>query len=169
MTGSVGNGKSAAAASSPRARRLRSARSIVDTVPRLMRAVRGEMRAAALPGLSIPQFRILIHVRQQPGASVTALAEHLGVTAPTASVAVERLVRQALLRTEAVLGDRRRVALFVTDAGDAAVRNAMTHTAESFAQRLGTLSAAQLDQLDEALGWLAAAFAPLQATAASQE
>jgi len=133
------------------ARPLACARHLIATVPPLMKAIRTEMRRAAPEGLTVPQFRVLIFARSFPGASITELAEHLGVTLPTASVTADRLIRQGLLQAPQIPGNRRRRALRLTDDGAAAIGSAMEATADAFATRLATLSREELALVEQAL------------------
>ena len=133
---------------------------MLATVPPLMQQIRAEMRAAAPAGMSIPQFRALIFARNQSGASVTELAAHLGVTVPTASVMVDRLVRQKLLRARVTPDNRRRRSLALTAAGMRAVQAALTITTDAFAQRLAALTDEELALVQHALQLLHHRLAP---------
>lgn len=138
------------------------ARSVLAAVPPLMQEIRAEMRLAAPAGMSIPQFRALIFTRNHPGASVSELAAHLGITVPTASVAVDRLVRQKLLRAPVSLQNRRRRSLELTAAGARAVESARAATTEAFARRLDGLSESELSLVQQALALLQGRLAPRQ-------
>ena len=70
---------------------------ILETIPSSMRAIREHMRSARAAGLSVPQFRLMLFVRRNPGVSLSGLADHLGTTLPAASQLVERLVRSGLV------------------------------------------------------------------------
>ncbi len=52
---------------------------VMDTVPLLMRFIRSDMRSHSAATLSIPQLRSLAFLNRNPGASLSDLAEHLGV------------------------------------------------------------------------------------------
>jgi DNA-binding MarR family transcriptional regulator len=136
------------------------ARAVLAAVPPLMQEIRAEMRQAAPAGLSIPQFRALIFARNHPGASVSELAAHLGITVPTASVAVDRLVRQKLLRAPVSPDNRRRRSLQVTEAGSRAVDAAWASTTDAFARRLDSLAAHELLLVQQALALLQRRMAP---------
>src|SRR5881409_3039307 len=82
-----------------------------------MRVVRSEMRHQGALVVSVPQFRALAFVERHPGVSLAGVAEHLGVTAPTASTIVERLVRRRLVGRVPDPEERRRVVLSLTPAG----------------------------------------------------
>lgn len=128
---------------------------IVELVPLWMRELRAEMRAAAPPGLSVPLFRALIFTRSRPGASVSELAAHLGVTLPTASVAIDKLVALNLLQSLDAPGSRRTRALHLTPAGQEAVGRAWKHTTEVTARRLAGLDGAELERIRQTLELLA--------------
>ncbi len=125
-----------------------------------MQEIRAEMRSAAPEGLSIPQFRALIFARNHPGASVSEIAAHLGVTLPTASVSVDRLVRQGLLEAPVVPDNRRRRSVGLTPAGAQLVERAWSATTDAFARRLGGLSADELQLVQRALALLEEHVAP---------
>ena len=72
------------------------ARQVVETTPLVMRFIRLQVRKSGA-FTSMPQFRALNFLYRHPGASLSSLADHLGVTLPTASVIVDRLVHRGLL------------------------------------------------------------------------
>ena len=67
--------------------------------------------------VSAHQASILDHLDQVDPLSVTDLADHMGVTVATMSLAIDRLERRAFVRRERDPQDRRRVLLRVTPAG----------------------------------------------------
>lgn len=67
--------------------------------------------------LSTHQASILDHLDAVEPTTLNALAEHMGVTAGTMSVAVDRLVRQGYVRRSRDPRDRRRLTLRLTEAG----------------------------------------------------
>jgi DNA-binding MarR family transcriptional regulator len=93
------------------------AQAIMETVPPVMRAIREEVRRKGAPHFSIPQLRTLAYLHRRPGACLFHLAEHLGVSRPTASNLVERLVRRGMLTRVADPQERRRVVLALTPLG----------------------------------------------------
>ncbi|MDR7416095.1 MAG: MarR family transcriptional regulator [Armatimonadota bacterium] len=124
---------------------------IAETVPVVMRFLRCGMRAAAAQVVSIPQFRSLVYLRHHPGASLQALAEHLGVTPPTASALVERLVQRGLVRRTADPRERRRVVLELTPAGARLLERAWRATQARLRQKLASLSPGRLERVREAM------------------
>ena len=67
--------------------------------------------------LSAHQASILDHLDAVAPTTLTELAEHMGVTAGTMSVAVDRLARQGYVRRTRDPRDRRRLTLRLTEAG----------------------------------------------------
>src|SRR5262245_33234833 len=65
------------------------ARDVMDAVPLVMRVIRAEMRRRG-GFATVPQLRALGVIRRRPGASLSDVAAHLGVTPATASVLIDR-------------------------------------------------------------------------------
>lgn len=133
------------------------AQAVLAQVPLLMREIRSAMRQAAPEGLTVPQFRALLFAQREPDGPVGALAAHLGVTLPTASVAVAALAQRGLLRVQTDPADRRRKTLRLTAEGRRIVEAAWARTAAGFAQRLSALPPSQLLSTPQALNALAGA------------
>ena len=93
-----------------------AASAVMDTVPHLLRFLRDNRRSSHL-GLSFSQVGVLSYLSRHAGASLSALTEYLGLTAPSASRQVDYLVRHGLVRREAGDSDRRLVRLALTEAG----------------------------------------------------
>lgn len=120
---------------------------IMETMPPVMQFIRTEMRHQGASFLSVPQFRALRYFGQYPGASLSELAEHLGVTRATASSIVERLVRRELLDRVADPQERRRNVHTLTPTGSEHLRQAREHTRDQLAEVLATLSETKLTQI----------------------
>jgi DNA-binding MarR family transcriptional regulator len=116
---------------------------LLAITPVVMRRIRAEMRLRTLPGLSIPQFRALDYLSHHPQVSLNDVAEHLGLTAPTASKLVQKLVCQKVVARR-VAADRRRVSLSLTQAGTAALSMARSETRQQLAESLKSLSGGEL-------------------------
>ncbi len=74
-------------------------------------------RAWAEMGLTTAQLRVLFMVREQPGVTAGELANRLGVTPPTISGIVDRLVKLKLVRRDDDKSDRRLVRNSLTEGG----------------------------------------------------
>jgi len=83
----------------------------VAVVPGVMDALRASMRRNIGDALSVPQFRCLGFIARNPRCSVSDVAAFLGVTLPTASAMVERLVRAGHVLSSTARADRRRMEL----------------------------------------------------------
>lgn len=90
---------------------------VMETIPLLMRFIRADMRTHSAECLSIPQLRSLAFLKRNPGASLSEVAEHLGVTCATASTTIERLVQRNLVQRTDHPQERRRVVLNLTEEG----------------------------------------------------
>ena len=149
--------------------RLHCAEQLVAVLPHWIRELRREMRRAVPDGLSVPLFRALIFAGNHPGESLGALAAHLGVTLPTASVAVDKLIRAGyLLPSKVGAGAGRRHELHLSEIGAAAVNLAMRHTVAAFTERLAPWSPEQLDGLRATLALLGDGFDGLHHSAGSR-
>ena len=134
-----------------------TARDVVDVVPVVMRAIRRHMREHTPVG-SLAQFRALGYLHRHPGASLGDLAEHLGVTDATASVQVQRLVRDLLVRRVDRPAERRSIAITLTPRGAHLLQRAREATRAHVAARLATLGARDLATVADALAILSRAF-----------
>ena len=132
----------------------RCAREILDTVPLVMRVVRTEMRRRSGEVISVPQFRALAFVHRHPGVSLAGVAEHLGVTPPTASTIVDRLVRARLLVRTADPRERRRVALALTPSGARMFARLRGYARQRVQTRLAGMPASDLRRITYALSLL---------------
>jgi len=130
---------------------------ILDTLPRSMRAIRGQMRSGRAEGLSIPQFRLLFFVRRNPGCSLSSLSDHLGTTLPATSQIVDRLVRSGFVTRIQAPEERRRIELRLTDAGTTALAACDDKTRAWLCERLTGLDERRLEALARSLADLRAA------------
>jgi DNA-binding MarR family transcriptional regulator len=151
----VANGTNAVRASADAmSASLACARQVLDAVPLLMREIRSEMRQSAPAALSVSAFRALIFAHANPGTSVTELATHLGVTLPTASVAVDKLTARGLMLAPREDGGQRRRTLYLSAQGERVVRRAMEHTVNALGARLQSLPVGRLETLQRSLAEL---------------
>ena len=129
-------------------------------MPAVMDAMRAAMRHRASDQLSVPQFRCLNFITRNPGSSVSAVAAFLGVTMPTASVMVDRLVRAGAVAPRTALADRRRSELHATAAGLRQMRHIQEGARDEFALALAACSADELRTLNAGLAVLQRTFRP---------
>lgn len=134
------------------------AREIMETVPRVMRFIRTEMRRQGMAHLSIPQLRVLMFLNRRPGAALLDVAEHLGVTPPTASTLVQRLVQRGLVDRSPHPHERRRVVLRLTPQGSGLLAEARQAAQARLAEALAALPPGDLSRLREGVALLGQAF-----------
>ncbi len=138
------------------------ARTVMEAVPLVMRFIRTEMHHQRAPHLSIPQFRVLAFLHRHPGACLFAVADHLGVAQPTASILVDRLVRRGLVARAEDPAERRRAVLRLTAAGARLFQQAQEATRTCLAGALESQPPINLQQIVQGLSLLAAAFWTLE-------
>ncbi|MBN2311737.1 MAG: MarR family transcriptional regulator [Candidatus Hydrogenedentes bacterium] len=109
------------------AENLDQARFIYETVCMLQRAVLAEVLSGqnARPSeldLTIPQMNTLATIRQHGQVSIKELAEAMGVSAPSASAMVDRLIDLGAVTREPSPSDRREVVVQTTPTGEGMAR-----------------------------------------------
>ena len=92
------------------------ARKLLDTVPPVMRFIRGKARKGR-ENLALPQFRTLIYLRRTQGSSLSALAGYLGLSLPATSRMADGLVKRGLVHRQTGSTNRRQVLLTITTEG----------------------------------------------------
>ncbi len=132
----------------------------LEVVPAVMRFIRAEMRSNRGPDLSVPQFRALLHIRRNVGSSLSALADHLGLTPATTSSMVDGLVRRQIVCREPSTVDRRRLALTLSPGGKRAIDLSMTAAQRGLASKLQALPEEDLRAIQRGLAALRRIFAP---------
>jgi DNA-binding MarR family transcriptional regulator len=133
---------------------------VLQVVPMMMRAIRMEMRTHRGGDLSVPQFRVLIFLSRNEGASLSDVAEHLGLTLPSMSKMIDGLVSREMVTRQADPGDRRRVTLTLTALGLETMHSAYSSTLSRLAERLGGLSPSELAAVVDAMVAMETIFAP---------
>jgi DNA-binding MarR family transcriptional regulator len=116
----------------------------METMPTIMQFIRTEMRSQSASLLSVPQFRVLAFLSRCPGSSLSAVAEHLGVTRATASAMTDRLVQRALVNRTEDPQERRHVLLHLTEAGSSHLQHSREKTRDTIAALLHNLTDEQL-------------------------
>jgi DNA-binding MarR family transcriptional regulator len=136
---------------------LDSSEQMLEVVPLIMRRIRHEMRQRTIPWLSIAQFRALSFIARHPDVSLKIVAKHLGLTAPSTSKLINKLVIDNIIERK-VATDRRRVCLSLTKSGVKALAIARSETRQQLANNLKSLSKDELITLSEALRILGVVF-----------
>ncbi|MCU1512624.1 MAG: transcriptional regulator, MarR family [Arthrobacter sp.] len=106
-------------------------------------------------GLTYPQYLVMLVLWEEQPRSVRELGEELGLDSGTLSPLLKRLESLGFVERRRSAEDERRVEVFLTDAG-AALSASAAGIPQQLADAAG-LSPAELDQLRDTLGRLAAA------------
>lgn len=116
------------------------AREVLESVPLVMRGIREQLRKHRARVLSVPQFRTLLFLSRRKGASLSEVAEHIGLTLPSMSTLVDGLVDRnfAVRRTDS--DDRRRMTLTLTNRGESTLQSACEATQAYLAEKFGRIS-----------------------------
>ncbi len=124
---------------------------VLEVVPLIMRAIREQMRGHRAAEVSVPQFRALGFLERHEGASLTDVADHIGLTLPSMSKLMDGLVERKLAKREFDTLDRRRVTLGLTPRGRAVLQAARDSTHAYLAEVLVHLSPSERSTVVEAM------------------
>lgn len=116
------------------------AAALLESTPLVMRAIRTQMRGHRTADLSVPQFRALGFLHRRPGASLSDLAEHIGLTLAAASRLVDGLVAHGYVERKPSPADRRALELTVSPPGVAMLEASRARTRAYLADLLVALS-----------------------------
>lgn len=140
-----------------RAHARETARDILHTIPRVMRTIAAELRAAGeLPAPA--HFGLLMLLNEQP-RTVTELAVMQGVSLPTMSNSITAMVERGWVRRTAPGTDRRVLVVEATAAGRAALERVRRSAEVHLAERLAPLDPAARRHLQAGLDVLQTVFA----------
>lgn len=135
------------------------AQALMDTAPQIMQSIRVEMRRGRGSDISIPQFRTMRFIQRNPDSSLSALADHLGLTLPSVSKLVDGLVKQKLISRNESAEDRRKITLVLTESGNIIVDSARTEARAHLVEKLKPLPDGDLDTITQAMQILHPIFA----------
>lgn len=123
-----------------------------ETVPPLWNFVRSYIRATATGNfdITVEQFHVLRYVRRGNG-SMSELATAKNISRPAISQAVDVLVKKGFLTRIQSTTDRRYVELELTDAGNALLNTVFKETRDWMKERMGKLSADELETIAKAM------------------
>jgi DNA-binding MarR family transcriptional regulator len=125
--------------------------------PVLLHLGRQLRRETLALGVTLGQVSILAAVRDKPGIGAAELASLEGTSVPSICAHVDKLEEAGLVtRNRELAGDRRRVGLVTTPAGEKVLRGVRSRRTAWLASRLATLSAADTASIDAAVEALSA-------------
>jgi len=119
------------------------AREVLDVVPLAMRVIRKQLRKHGTHLLSVPQFRTLLFISRHKGASLSEVADHIGLTLPSMSALVDGLVTRNFVTRRAHRDDRRRMNLALTEQGETTLQSARKGTQEYLKEQFSRISEAE--------------------------
>ncbi len=126
---------------------------LLEVIPRMMRIIRTEMRQLGKHKLTVPQFRVLLQLSQQP-MSNQDLAGWMGVSAPTMSKMIDNLVKRSLITRKTEMKDRRAVLVAITKKGMTLVTDARGIVQRRFTQRISQISEDKLQAIETGLSMM---------------
>jgi MarR family transcriptional regulator for hemolysin len=127
------------------------AQAILEVVPAVMRTIRAELRRHRTADLSVPQFRTLAFIDRKADASLSDVAEHIGLTLPSMSKIVAGLVTRKLVTRQTSPADRRRMILALTTRGQTALQTSREATRACLADDLTALTDRQRETIVQAM------------------
>lgn len=134
------------------------AEALLESIPEVMQVIRAQIRRQRNVELSVPQLRVLAFLNRHPGATLSSVAEHIGLTLSSMSLQVTALVARNLIdRTESPI-DRRCVTLTLTPAGKAVLEAAVQGARVNLAATLDTLALEQRSTVVQAMHILRSVF-----------
>ena len=137
----------------------RCARDVMDTVPVITRFIRSQVRSHRIAGLSVTQFRVLLFISRCRGSSLSAVADHVGLSLSSVSRMADNLVTRGLLVRQPRRDDRRGISLSVTPRGDRTIRATRKATQADLAEKLDALNREQQAMIIRAMQVLQPVFA----------
>ncbi|MDR3606526.1 MAG: MarR family transcriptional regulator [Oligoflexia bacterium] len=126
------------------------AKTLLDTVPFVMRMIRTEMRLAAKGIFTVPQFRTINQLRKRPHTN-RELAEWMGVAPPTMSRMIDTLMKRGWLEKTRDKADMRQQLLTLTPLGRQEANRVRSIVRKKIAIKLGSLDKRQHATLADGL------------------
>jgi MarR family transcriptional regulator, 2-MHQ and catechol-resistance regulon repressor len=133
---------------------------LMDATLPLVWFIRRRMRKHR-KGLSVPQFRALVQVEQQPCASLSTVAEYLTVSLPTTSRIVAGLVNKGLIQRADCAKDRRQISLEITARGQSVLTAAWRGMQDELSHEIGEFTPEQCATVSQAMKILKSKFGSL--------
>jgi DNA-binding MarR family transcriptional regulator len=145
----------------------RAAALMMDVIPQIMNCLRAETRHH-MAELSMPQLRTLIFLYRHEDASVSQVADYVGLKLPSMSKTVNALVIRKLIIRRASSEDRRCVRLRLSSKGVDELMRARRRTEARLADMLAVLGPGQQAGIVAALEALRALFVREEASTSTR-
>lgn len=137
------------------------AEQIIDIVPLVMRSMRAKLHEQRAPKVTVHQFRAMLFINRNHGTFLSDVAIHVGVSLPTMSVLIDKLVDRNLVSRDARGGgeDRRKMCLSLTPQGQDQLNVAYEFAQEFLIGKMSRLSTDELLTISQAMQILQGLFA----------
>jgi DNA-binding MarR family transcriptional regulator len=135
-----------------------TAQQIVDVVPPVMRVIRARLHERRAADINVPQFRALLYLNRNHGASLSDLTDHIGLTPSSMSKLIDGLVVRKLVSRGACSGDRRRISLSLTSQGRDELNAAYACTQKFLIDKMSCLPEEDLKSIFRAMQVLQSLF-----------
>lgn len=133
---------------------------MLDAAPPMMWHIRRSMRQHR-KGLSMPQFRAMVMIANEPEKSLSCVAEHLALSLPTTSRIIQGLVNKGFLKRHDSTDDRRKMVLGITAKGQAVLNVAWSAAQKSMAAELERYSPKDRATISQAMRMVKGIFGAL--------
>ncbi len=130
---------------------------ILETTPRVMRAIRTEVAQYLGSGTTLPQFRVLSHLNRG-SQCLSDLAARQHVSLATMSKIVTGLVDRGYVERMPEGDDRRYITLRLTPRGQHFFDKVHAHTREKISERIDSLSRDEHERIDMGMQLLGSVF-----------
>ena len=143
--------------------RVRAADRILECSDQVFRCLHaGQTEAWFDIDLTMPQVKVLMCVAQHENATSGHVARALGVSLPTVTGLVDRLVEHEFVARREDPLDRRVTRVVPTQRGKALVQALLRYRREAMTSLLARLSAEQLETVERAFDYLASVAEPVR-------
>ncbi len=127
------------------------ANELMETTKKIIQNIRCEMRRGHCANLSVPQVTSSRFIQSNPDGSLSAVANHLGLTLPSVSNLIDGLVKKGLINRQESTNDRRLLSLALTQNGEFIINNAPGDAQVGIAKILSNLSNQELNTIHKTL------------------
>jgi len=110
----------------------------------------------------------MVFLYRNEGASLSEVANHVGLMLPSVSKIIDALVTRKLVIRTVLPGDRRYISLKLSKLGRTTLMKARRGTEASLAEKIAALSPDQQAMISEAMQTLASVFAPMETSSGNK-
>ncbi len=121
---------------------------LADLLFNLVRSIKASMSYDSNTAhLSVGQLQTLIYLRDNPGVSIRTIAGYFNNAMPTASVLLDKLIKEKLVKRETDKNDRRIIRVCLSKKGERLVEKAAFERTKKIGHFLSLLTAQEKKQL----------------------